>query len=120
MDKARGGALPAWKQPGRGAHTSEGPGKAIEGRARLWAALGSALSSKSNAPSLTSPSRPVPGRPAPLAAPHLGSSYHLTTSIIHSQGHTPSPEPPSLSVPFLSSFQLAQSLLIFEFWWLML
>lgn len=44
MDKARQGALPAWKQPGRGALTSEGPGKpllVIAGNRREGQAVGS-------------------------------------------------------------------------------
>lgn len=44
MGKAREGTLPAWKQPGRGTLTSEGPGKALlvtAGNRREGQAVGS-------------------------------------------------------------------------------
>lgn len=114
MDKAREGTPPEWKQPGRGALMSEKLGKAplvtAGSRRESWlrAALGSALPSRSNDLSLTGCSRPAPGPPAPLPAPQSG--LH-----VNSQERSPSPKLPSLSVPFLSSFKLAPTLLIFEF-----
>ena len=122
MDKAREGTPPELKQPSRGAFMSEKLGKALlvtaGSRRESWlrAALGSALPSRGNDLSPTGSSRPAPGPPAPLPAPQSG--LHVPprySNNVNSQEHSPCPKLPSLSVPFLSSFKLAPTLLIFEF-----